>query len=65
MAADGQRLGYGAGFYDVTLPDFVPPAQSLIVAYDFQLLSEIPSLPHDVPGQFVVTDARLLEVRSK
>lgn len=62
VGADGNRLGYGGGFYDVTLPDFVPPGVSAIVAYDFQLLAEIPSLPHDVACQLVVTDARTLVV---
>lgn len=62
VGADGNRLGYGGGFYDVTLPDFVPPAVSMIVAYDFQLLAEIPTLPHDVACQLVVTDARTLVV---
>jgi 5-formyltetrahydrofolate cyclo-ligase len=61
VGADGNRLGYGGGFYDVTLPDFVPPATGLVVAYDFQLLAEIPSLPHDVPCRWIVTDARTLE----
>jgi 5-formyltetrahydrofolate cyclo-ligase len=61
VAADGNRLGYGAGFYDVTLPDFIPPATSVIVAYDFQLLAEIPALPHDVPCHMIVTDARTLQ----
>ena len=62
VGADGNRLGYGGGFYDVTLPDFVPPAVSMIVAYDFQLLAEIPTLPHDVACQLVVTDTRTLVV---
>jgi len=60
VGADGNRLGYGGGFYDVTLPDFMPPATGLVVAYDFQLLAEIPTLPHDVPCQWIVTDARTL-----
>jgi 5-formyltetrahydrofolate cyclo-ligase len=60
VGADGNRLGYGGGFYDVTLPDFMPPATGLVVAYDFQLLAEIPSLPHDVPCHVIVTDARTL-----
>jgi len=60
VSATGHRLGYGVGFYDVTLPDFCPPALSVVVAYDFQLLAELPSLDHDVPGDYVVTDARTL-----
>jgi 5-formyltetrahydrofolate cyclo-ligase len=51
------------GFYDVTLPDVSPPAASIIVAYDFQLLGELPELEHDVACDYVVTDRRTLSVR--
>lgn len=61
VSGDGHRLGYGMGFYDVTLPDVCPPARSLVVAYDFELLAELPTAPHDQPCDFVVTDARTLE----
>lgn len=64
VSATGHRLGYGVGFYDITLPDFCPPALSVVVAYDFQLLAELPSLEHDVPGTYVVTDARTLRATS-
>ena len=61
VARDGHRLGYGAGFYDATLPDFAPPARSVIVAFDFQLLGELPTAEHDFACDRVVTDARELE----
>ena len=57
-APSGHRLGYGAGFYDSLLPDVRPPAQAVVVVYDFQLLMELPTLPHDVPCDVVVTDTR-------
>jgi 5-formyltetrahydrofolate cyclo-ligase len=57
----GHRLGYGRGFYDVTLPDFCPPALSVVVAFDFQLLAELPVLEHDVACDMVVTDARVIQ----
>jgi 5-formyltetrahydrofolate cyclo-ligase len=60
VAASGHRLGYGAGFYDSLLPDVCPPAQAVAVAYDFQLLAELPCLPHDVACDWILTDARLL-----
>lgn len=60
VAPSGHRLGYGAGFYDSLLPDFCPPATALVVAYDFQLLVELPTLPHDVACGGVVTDARCI-----
>ena len=61
-AADGHRLGYGAGFYDATLPDVRPPALGAIVVYQFQLLAELPPQPHDVACDLVVTDERIIEV---
>lgn len=61
-AADGQRLGYGSGFYDATLPDFCPPARALVVIYDFQLLGELPTTENDVACSWVVTEKRLLAV---
>lgn len=62
VAANGHRVGYGAGFYDSLLPDFRPPALAVVVAFDFQLLAELPTLAHDVPCDAVVTDARTLVV---
>ena len=62
VASSGHRLGYGSGFYDATLPDFCPPALSIVVAYDFQLLAELPVSAHDIACDIVVTDARLLRV---
>jgi 5-formyltetrahydrofolate cyclo-ligase len=56
----GHRLGYGAGYYDRTLPAFVPPAVAIAVAFDFQLLVEIPFTAGDVPASWIVTDTRTL-----
>lgn len=52
----GHRLGYGSGFYDQVLPQFCPPARSVVVAYSFQLLAELPVEPHDALCDAVVTD---------
>jgi 5-formyltetrahydrofolate cyclo-ligase len=56
----GQRIGYGAGYYDRTLPRFAPPAASVAVAFDFQLVAEVPSTPDDIGVHYVVTDTRVL-----
>ena len=55
---DGRRIGYGRGFYDRLLPAYVPPALAIAVAYDFQLLGELPETPVDVRVGWVVTDER-------
>lgn len=57
----GHRIGYGAGYYDRTLPRYAPPAVSIAVAYDWQLVAEVPATPHDVRVRWVVTDARTID----
>ena len=60
-SADGHRLGYGAGFYDATLPDFCPPGRALVVVYHFQLLAELPVTDNDFAASSVVTERSVLQ----
>jgi 5-formyltetrahydrofolate cyclo-ligase len=66
LAVDGRgfRLGYGAGFYDRTLPRYRPPARAVAVIFDFQLAPELPIGPNDVAVDTIVTDARVLEAEA-
>ena len=57
----GYRIGYGGGFYDRLLPR-MGRAYSCALAFDFQLIAEVPALPIDVPVDAVVTDTRVIEV---
>jgi 5-formyltetrahydrofolate cyclo-ligase len=59
----GHRIGYGAGYYDRTLPRYAPPAVSIVVAYDWQILAEVPATEHDVRCAWVVTDVRTFDAR--
>jgi 5-formyltetrahydrofolate cyclo-ligase len=54
----GHRIGYGAGYYDATLPAHAPPATTVAVAFDFQLIAEVPTTAGDVRLDWVVTDER-------
>ena len=56
----GYRIGYGGGYYDRLLPR-LDNARSCALAFDFQLIAEVPELPIDVSVDFVVTDERLIE----
>lgn len=60
----GNRIGYGAGFYDRTLVRYLPGATAIIVAFDFQLISEVPVTKGDVACPFVITDKRVLRASS-
>jgi 5-formyltetrahydrofolate cyclo-ligase len=56
----GHRIGYGAGYYDAALPSHAPPAVSVGVAFDFQLVAEVPATSADVALQWIVTDDRAM-----
>lgn len=46
----GVRLGYGGGYYDQALAgQGAPPPWLLGLAYDFQVVAELPHGAHDVP----------------
>lgn len=51
----GNRLGRGKGFYDRLLS--TTKATTIGVAYDFQLLDELPVEPHDTPVHIVITES--------
>lgn len=63
IAADptGHRIGYGAGYYDRTLPKFAPPAIAIAVVFDYQLVAEVPATPGDVQVAWIVTDQRVID----
>jgi 5-formyltetrahydrofolate cyclo-ligase len=65
LTLQGYRLGFGAGFYDATLPDLCPPAKTICVGYDFQLLIELPIETHDFKCDAVITDAATYEPSSE
>lgn len=62
----GNRLGYGGGYYDRTLPAIRaanPAAVLLGLAYGFQVVQALPSDPHDIPVDAVATEAGLLSIQ--
>jgi len=61
LDAEGYRIGYGQAFYDRLLPRLVQ-AFRVGVAYDFQVVSELPRQAHDVAMHCVVSDTRTLRM---
>jgi len=55
LDAQGHRLGTGGGWYDRTLSSEV---LSVGVAFDFQILKEVPTEAHDQNMHFVWSDTR-------
>jgi 5-formyltetrahydrofolate cyclo-ligase len=56
---NGHRLGRGKGFYDRILAQ--ASGVKCGVAYDFQLLEEIPVEPHDAQVDFIFTPSRCVK----
>lgn len=50
----GYRLGYGGGYYDRFLAR-EPQHPTVALCYTFQLLDRLPTDPHDVPADTVLT----------
>ena len=55
----GHRLGRGQGFYDRTLAE--ASGIKCGVAYDFQLLENVPTEPHDARVDFIFTPSRCVK----
>jgi 5-formyltetrahydrofolate cyclo-ligase len=58
FSKSGYRIGYGKGFYDHFLMDYV--GTSIGILYDFQLLDEIPNAELDVALKILVTNKEVL-----
>lgn len=56
----GNRLGRGKGFYDRLLAN--SKATKIGVGYEFQLFDSIPSEPHDVAMDMVITQKTLIKL---
>ncbi|MEM0999775.1 MAG: 5-formyltetrahydrofolate cyclo-ligase [Bacteroidota bacterium] len=53
----GNRLGYGGGYYDRFLHNIRPQCLKIGLAFELSHLDAIPVHAHDVPLDFVVTEA--------
>ena len=50
------RLGRGKGFYDRFLNDLSKETPTIGLAFDFQVIDDIPHEEHDVPVDYVITN---------
>lgn len=50
----GYRIGFGGGYYDRYLPAF--QGELISLAFEEQLMEQIPKEPHDIPVHILITD---------
>jgi 5-formyltetrahydrofolate cyclo-ligase len=56
----GNRIGYGAGFYDKLLPFY--RGRTVALAFELQVIPDVPADPHDIPIQKIVTEKRVIDI---
>jgi 5-formyltetrahydrofolate cyclo-ligase len=61
----GHRIGYGAGYYDMTIARLrgMKPVTALGIAYAAQEIAEIPTTPRDARLDFVLTEREVIDFR--
>jgi 5-formyltetrahydrofolate cyclo-ligase len=62
----GQRIGYGAGFYDMTLARLrrQKPVTAIGIAFAVQEIAAVPATPRDVRLDLVLTEREVIDCRS-
>lgn len=58
----GTRLGFGKGYYDKFL-EKRHKYKKIALAYDFQIVPELPKDTHDVPVDIIVTEERIIRLK--
>ena len=59
----GNRLGYGAGYYDRFLPRTRAGVPAVAIGFTLQMVPEIPTGPTDRPVDAIVTEAEVIRCR--
>lgn len=53
------RVGYGKGYYDRILNKKRKDAKAIAVAYEFQVLDQVPTEEHDIKMDMIVTEENI------
>lgn len=56
----GNRIGFGKGYYDTFLASREKDVPTIALAYDFQVLDNIPSEKHDIKMDYIVTPTEII-----
>lgn len=52
----GNRIGFGAGYYDRFLKRLKPAAVKAAIAYSFQVVDMVPKDEYDIPANYIITE---------
>jgi 5-formyltetrahydrofolate cyclo-ligase len=58
----GNRVGFGKGYYDKYLSKIKRNIKKTAVAYEYQVLRNVPSESHDIKMDYIVTEKRVIKI---
>lgn len=61
---NGQRIGFGKGFYDSFFERIGKQCPKVGLAYEFQVFDALPCEKHDVPLDMIITEKRVIDISS-
>jgi 5-formyltetrahydrofolate cyclo-ligase len=61
----GNRLGYGGGYYDRFFKRIAPETPLVALAFELQIVDSVPVQPWDRPVDLIVTERRLIETQAR
>lgn len=56
----GNRIGFGAGYYDRFLSNKTKTTTIIGIAYDYQIIDSVPTDKYDIPMDFIITEKRII-----
>lgn len=59
---NGNRLGFGGGYFDRFLSRLKPSTLKIAPAYEVQVVKKIPSKKHDVKMDYIITEKRIYKI---
>jgi len=61
FSPNGARLGLGGGFYDRFMKNKAPHAYRVALAFDFQVVDDVPVEDCDIPVDCIITEKRTIQ----
>ncbi len=65
FSVEGDRLGYGAGYYDRFLSKLPDRVKKIALAFDLQIVQNIPTEATDIKMDMIITEKRVIDCNSE
>ena len=62
--SDGNRIGYGGGYYDKYISNLNYDVVKVALAYNFQMVNYIKAEEHDIKVNYIFTDKEMIYIEN-